>query len=212
MNITDYLAKTEFATKQLFNSLEHYQTLLRESMPPTFSMHGDVSDEVFYERWQEWYEEHREEHNFANQRSNEYKALQFSNATICGSILQLAFMGISQTSRHDEETECLNGTRKKFGVGRSIRGIPLGLIIYAGRTQFNHWDDDTLNPPAKCIFDKIATGHGIEGVKDPSFDLDNRRFDIYSDQILALIGWKKYRQFKNDMLNMLITFEGEENV
>ena len=96
---------------------------------------------------------------------------------------------------------------KKYCVGRFVNDVPLGLIIYAGRNQFNHLDAQELFEPSKTIFTRIGQIGPSRFVKepyqDPAFDLNNRTIINFASNITALIGWRNYNTFENDMIEML---------
>jgi len=74
-----------------------------------------------------------------------------------------------------DEGEILN-----FCCGRSVRGVPVGLIIYATRNQYNHQDANSLNKLNTTIFDTLAYNHGIKGmenVKEPAFECEQSLFE-----------------------------------
>ena len=204
---------TKHAVIQLFDSLNYYSKLIEESMPPDFygsmdidASHDDIA-EAFNKYWKE-NSEFRDKQDYANKMGDEYLATVFAHATICGSILQVAHMAISKFSTYDGECLVLTEKYKRFGIGREVNNIPLGLVIYAGRNQYNHWDENA-KLKTKEIFDFIATKNGALNYKDPCFDLEHEKLKIYSHNILGLIGWKIYEDYEKDILDMLSKFEEE---
>ncbi len=213
MTLKEYMSGTEKAARQMFESLSYYQKLIRDSIPLSFSREGG-SKEEFHEEWEKWYQEHISEHNFAKEKANKYLANYMGHASICGSVLQLAHMGISLFSKNILACECLSGKHKKFGVGREVRGLPIGLIIYAGRNQYNHWDEKPKQHTL-CIFKKLAEQEveykgELLSYTDSSFDIEGDYIELYSHNILGLIGWKNYEDYEIDMLDMLSQYEKEE--
>jgi hypothetical protein len=88
----------------------------------------------------------------------------------------------------------------RFCIGRRVRDVPIGLIIYAGRNQYCHADEEKLKPINASIFNLLA--HGIKGaqeVKDPAFDLENKNITIYSDNILSILEWNNFEAYITDM-------------
>jgi len=55
MMLEDYMQQTEFATKQLFDNLEHYHNLLKDIKPPIL-ITDNISDETFIDTWKQWYD------------------------------------------------------------------------------------------------------------------------------------------------------------
>jgi hypothetical protein len=198
MTFKEYMNQTEFAAKQLFNSLDYYHKLLSDARPPVFSTVG-CTKEKFMQELDEWGKVTKKEHDHFSATVEQYMGLKYSHATISGSILQLAHMAISKFSDYEGDCKCLTKKYKKFCIGRKIRSVPLGAIIYAARNQYNHWDDEIFSDATKCIFNMIAT---CEEATDLSFDLDRRHLDIYSDKALGLLGWKTYTNYRNDMYRM----------
>lgn len=211
MNFSNYIAGTKHAVCQLFDGLSYYKKLIEESMPPDLCGVLDFDDshdeiaQVFAKYWEE-NSEFREKQVYANTMGDKYLAGIFAHATICGSILQVAHMAISKFSKYDGECLVLTNEYKRFGIGRKVNNIPLGLVIYAGRNQYNHWDEDA-KPKTKEIFDLISTKNYTQTYKDPCFDLECPKIKIYSHNILGLIGWQTYEDYEKDMIDMLSEFE-----
>jgi hypothetical protein len=101
----------------------------------------------------------------------------------------------------------LGNAHKAFCVGRSIRGVPLGLIVYAGRNQYNHLDDDELREPNVAIFNRLAAVRSPQSGElycDPAFDLSNPRRPLcLANNITALIEWRDYVRYEADMKVLL---------
>jgi hypothetical protein len=210
MTLEQYMNKTEYAVRQLFDSLKYYQQLIKESVPPSVSFSTKLNatkeeKDKAYQLARYCILDFQEKQDYANKKSDEYLAIHFAHATICGSILQIAHMAISSISKYDEDCLVLTNEYVKYGIGRKIRNIPIGLIIYAGRNQYNHWDEESRQKVRK-LFDLISTFNKSSDYKDPSFNLDNEYLKIYSHNILELIGWKTYKDYENDITAMLSEF------
>ena len=92
------------------------------------------------------------------------------------------------------------------GVGREVRGVPLGLVVYAGRNQYCHLDEEALQEPSRSLFSRLASGHGLasrDAFKDPAFDLDTVPPEFVAANIVSLIGWLDYRRYEADVLQLL---------
>lgn len=209
MTFKEYMSQTEFAVKQLFDSLKYYRDLLEKEMTirPVYSDNSNCSMEEFWKKSESFFDDNKEQNDVANKISSELLGLKDSQALICGSILQVAFTAISKFSTYDGECLVLKKKNIKFGIGRDVNNIPLGLVIYAGRNQYNHWDDEKPHYQTKELFDLIATRNNKQDYKDPCFNLDLDVIDIYSHNILGLIGWKTYEDYEKDMIDMLREFE-----
>jgi hypothetical protein len=86
-------------------------------------------------------------------------SLDVAKSTLSGGIVQVAYSGIKQFSTNvDVPQNCQEydispgSTKAKFCVGRKVHDLPIGLIIYAARIQYNHWSDGTpLIQPRKVF-------------------------------------------------------------
>lgn len=164
---------------------------------------------------------------FTNRRSD-FESVDTAREVIAGSILQLAYFAIkrhgvssgkSKAARHFESQmnrliSELPKPRKKtfvlpdqFCVGREIGDLPIGMIIYAGRNQYNHFDDDRLDVVKAVVFDHLRqlfpnppNGHSFaaEGAKRP-----------LSDAVLSALDWIDgpqalgFEPFKKDLSSIL---------
>lgn len=143
-------------------------------------------------------------------RKREFIAESFALDTLCGSILQVAGKAIELYGSSTEIPLGLPNTLKvhhaKFCVGRSVRTIPLGLVIYAARNQHTHFNDEAMREPSASIFQLLATAHGYGGeqqIIDPAFDLNNQSLLSFASNITSLIGWRSYEKYATDMGSML---------
>ncbi|MAK55406.1 MAG: hypothetical protein CML17_06140 [Pusillimonas sp.] len=149
---------------------------------------------------------------------------------IAGSILQIAYVAIashakfggkSEKTLHFESeinrltSENLKRARKKdkfelpmtFCVGRHIGHLPLGIIVFAGRNQYNHfYEKKRLSVINELVFNHLHImwpdpGNGL------SFDLKPGKLFSYS--ILAALGWldtsddRGYEAYKRDISDIL---------
>ena len=206
MNSTKYIEETKHAVKQLFETIAYYRRMLDEMPSPVFVSDTPFDDKESWEReFNQWQENHRREIERSLEKSWEYLGLSFSNATLCGSVLQIASMGIELFSSNTQIPSCCSSFVKpgqkaiKHCIGREVRGLPIGIIIYAARNQYNHWDDPQPHRITKAIFDSLACNHGYGEVRDPAFDLSNANLRIYSHNILGLLGWKSYEDYEKDI-------------
>lgn len=158
----EYLDKTESAMRKLFEGIDTYFAPLRRSQSLAFesSTADDEKRRVELETWL------RQNTNaimasFADQR--EFVAESFAQAVLCGAVLQVAAKAIEMYSVNatipPEWQAALSKDKKsvKFCYGRPVRGIPLGLIIYAGRNQHTHFEDKKLREPSRTVFERLAT-------------------------------------------------------
>ncbi len=138
----------------------------------------------------------------------EFEANDVAREVIAGSVLQLAFAGLKEHSvpwlkspeaLHFERgmnsiiAELPASRLKQFAlpdewcVGRSIGNLPLGIVVFAGRNQYNHAGDERLRPLNEVVFNHLhvlepSPGNGL------SFDLsDGKHFQAYA--VLWMLGW-----------------------
>ena len=161
-------------------------------------------------------------------RREEFEANDVAREIIAGSILQIAYTGIKEHSSpwpkspealafekgmNDINAELPTPRVKSFllpeewCVGRSIGNLPLGIVVYAGRNQYNHTDEKRLSTLNGVVFDHLHVleprpGNGL------SFDLsDGKTHRSYS--VLWALGWTDtasgvgYPKYLKDMSHAL---------
>lgn len=159
-----------------------------------------------------------------------FSSVDVAREIIAGSILQIAFVAVKEYAvpegkskgvlRFELEMNRLiqenpNARTKSlnlpgsFCVGREIGDLPIGLIIYASRNQYNHYYEKRLNVVNEVIFNhlNILWPNPHNGL---SFDIyDKNKF--YSYSALAALGWidsnegMGYEKYKIDMSEILET-------
>ena len=136
----------------------------------------------------------------------------FSKAVVCGTILQVAYVAIKQYSRNQIESGEFeefgvtpNSNAAKFCIGRLVHGIPLGLLVFAGRNQFNHWEDgDPTNPVTNAVFDKLYLHHWNNPLADLVYLLDWPWFRPVTHFVMwDEMGWRSFEIYLDDMRGML---------
>lgn len=205
----EYLSKTETAAKVLFAGVNDYRNMLTEAAKATTfsSSYSDYNDlETQYAKWREHNAEKIARAEFLY---NHYFAEVFSQATLCGSILQIASKAIEKYSTMDSipaDVEAAVGAHdriKRFCIGRQVRTMPIGLIIYAGRNQHMHFEGK-LQSPSQRIFNRIATAWDPAGqLKEPAFDPENPMLESLAHNIVGLLDWQTYEDFVRDLTGML---------
>ncbi len=203
-----YFSDTEHATMSLFENMNFYLDLLAEIESPIFvSSTSDI--EIYDKEFNDWIKLNREKISIALKKEKEYFGYNISKATICGSILQIAFMAILHFSKNTKVTDELKGIinerskAARFCIGNEVRGVPKGLIIYAGRNQYNHMDDTTFHKSTTYVFDKLSDIDSTKNIKDPAFDLTQPKIVNYASNIIALLGWNDYANYITDMFDLL---------
>lgn len=141
-----------------------------------------------------------------NKLYKNYEKYNYSENILCGSILQIAFTAIEMFSNNSDYPIKYNDIFKsehkaiKFCIGREIAKTNIGLIIYAGRNQFVHWQDDYVNNMTKRIFEGIEIEYYNNPTMDLAYSLSNPMIRIHAKYIvLHLLKWKSYSNYINDM-------------
>lgn len=145
MSAAIFLNETEHAIAQLFESLSFYHQKLKSIKRPIF-ISADSNKELMEIQFRKWIKENKESIAAAEEASRQYLGYAVSQSTICGSILQVSCKGISTYSQQaiiPEGLEHISINKKlaKFCIGKLVRGVPAGLVIYAARNQYNHQDE-----------------------------------------------------------------------
>lgn len=210
----EYLRKTESAARKLIEGITEYHQIFRRAPSPVFT--GSFGDDAERDRaFLEWQENNRAaiERSFNAQR--DYFAETLAKSSLCGALLQIAFMGIRRYGIEDRVEvvglSTLPPGASRFAIGRRVRTVPIGLVIYAGRNQFHHYDDDELRAPTPEVFAVLAANHenmGTVRYTDPAFDLAVRNPERMAGNIVSLLGWSTYDAYREDM-NQLLKAEAE---
>ncbi len=201
MDAETYFQETEPAVKHLLKGLSDYDKMLKDISHPVFVAEGCPDNPGNQETFNEWRHENNEAIQEARAKTTAYLGLTFSIATLSGAVLQIAYMGIKLFSQNDKMPElCASlldqckDTRKiaPFCIGREVFGLPIGIIIYAGRNQYNHW-----NTPLRQLNESVfacLTHH-----YDLAFDLKNPHLKTLSHNILSVLEWRSYEDYDKDM-------------
>lgn len=147
-------------------------------------------------------------------KGGEYFGRKFSEGLFCGAILQVAASGIVRFSKNsDLPASCRDlfkdieprEKKLKFCIGKERFGVPEGLIIYAGRNQYAHWEEEELRDKLNVrIFDKLNSAFQNNVFMDLAFDLSNPTIHIYADLILlGVLQWRTYGAYVKGMKELL---------
>lgn len=162
-----------------------------------------------------------------NHKAN-YSSVDTAREVISGSIFQVAYVAIKQYAKPKKQSEgalrfeseinrliqekpaarIKNFTLpQEFCVGREIGDIPIGLIIFAARNQYNHFYEKRLNVVNEVIFNYLNM-LWPDPPNDLSFDLyDESKF--YSFSALSTLNWtdeketSAYTKYKKDISDIL---------
>lgn len=203
-----YFTDTEHAMMSLFKNLNFYLNILRDVEMPIFT--SKTSDiDLFTKEYELWVTQNKKKLSIALEKENEYFGHSVSMGAICGSILQIAFMAILKFSSNKKVPEQLQkviniGSKAtKYCIGESIRGVPKGLIIYAGRNQYNHMDEAQFHKDTTYVFDRLAVFDSQKNIIDPAFQLSHPKIVSYASNIVAILGWKDYESYIVDIFDIL---------
>jgi hypothetical protein len=163
-----YFRETEPAVRHMFAALLEYDSV---TVPPSLGTYADSSGVIRLNRAQ------AEQYMRA---LTESLGLEVAKATLCGSIAQVAYMAINHFSHNaavDPKCGVFAVTQRskaaKCCVGRHLHGIPLGLLIYAARVQYNHWDEGMPNNPVpRAVFDALYRHYANDLSFDLAYNLD----------------------------------------
>lgn len=96
----------------------------------------------------------------------------------------------------------------RFCIGDERLGVPIGLIVYAGRNHNSHWEEK----PAKItkrVFASLSDGVANDPLCDLAFDLGNPTISLYADAILYIaLGWHSYDVYLEGMRRLLRSDQG----
>ncbi|MBE0482211.1 MAG: hypothetical protein IBX52_01810 [Bacterioplanes sp.] len=207
----EYIQRTESAVRKLFEGIDEYTSILRRHRLPGFSSeYGD--DAAFQSKYEAWLLENESAIQKRLEAERQYLSETFAQGTLCGALLQVAAKAIECYSENEAIPEgwCEfirpNNKSARFCIGRKIRGVPLGLVIYAARNQHTHFEDSELREPNCEVFRRLAENHGLKSEEpfvDPAFDLANRGLVSYASNCTALMEWRNYSSYEADIRALL---------
>jgi hypothetical protein len=108
-----------------------------------------------------------------------------STQFLCGALLQIAKQGIASKKDSLQNPKC----------GRKIQSFCIREIIINGRNQSMHFDEKP-HPRTSDFFKHLAISFGNE------FDLKNEDPENKALNIIILLDWSSYKNFKKDMLSL----------
>ncbi len=148
--------------------------------------------------------------------AGKYFDLKFSEAMFAGGILQIAFMAIKLYSKNNSiPNSCTALVKPKnrsaipFCIGRECHGIPAGLIVYAGRNQYSHWDEEEPHEVTQNVFNALSAAFHDNMLADLAFALSNPTINVYANEVLLMaLRWKSYDTYLYEMMSMLPPSDG----
>lgn len=158
-----------------------------------------------------------------------FQTYQTALAVLCGSILQLADIGLYLCSKNrripDSCREFATDDTAKYCVGRDIHGLPLGVYVHAGRNQFAHWGDERtldgaqswpagFNTFTQAVFDRLLKVHYGHFFLDLVYNLGNDWYggtpNRAADIVFPILHWYDYATYDADMRSMIAVPAAEE--
>jgi hypothetical protein len=198
---TEYNRKTEHAVRHFYSGLDSCWSYYREAV-----QHWDIRqiDQPMTP------EQHAGLDRYL-QLAGKYCDLKFSEATFAGSILQVAYMAIRLYSRNDTiPPNCITlvpSSVKRaipFCIGPERHTVPIGLIIYAGRNQYSHWDDDSAHEVNRSVFAAMSAVFRDNMFSDLAFSLANPAINVYAGEVLlTALAWRSYDTYLAAMTTLL---------
>ena len=208
-NLEQYIDQTKSAVLILFRGINSYLEIIHNSPLPVYI--GDSGDTKSGKpNYKNWLSLNESKIKSSLDAQRMFSAENFALSILCGSLLQIAYKGIELFSTNNSiptnlsrELIPLVKSKKiiKFCIGNKLHNVEKGLILYAGRNQYNHFNDKSLNELNKNIFRLIANQD--RSFQDPAFDLENEHLISYSANILALLEWNSYESYVKDIFAII---------
>lgn len=219
-DIESYLESTESAVRMLIEGVNSYLQILSQPTPVFSAWLGPnktFSPSQVLEH-QKWMQDHEHEIKTSLEAQQRFCDEAFAMACLDGAILQIAYKGIERYSKN-ESCECVSneiqerlrngGKAIKFNIGREVHNIPLGLIVYAGRHQYNHYNEN-MRSMNEVIFKELAANsatsilgesHEKEETSNPCFSI--QRGQNLASNVNAVLKWRSYQLYEKDMRDMM---------
>jgi len=200
MSADAYLRETEPAVKGLLALLAYYDHL---TPPPSLAPFVDEQGVVKL---------NRAEAKGYMHALDDSLALDTAKAVLAGSMLQIANKALQEHSANAVASAAARALGvsagdacSRFAVGREIHGIPAGLLIYAGRVQYNHYEEGRpKHHVARAVFDALLKHYSEDLSFDMAYELEwpaPRPVAYYI--VRHELRWLAYGGYETDMRNML---------
>ncbi len=193
----EYFLQTEHAVRHLYAGIASCWAYYKEALE-----HWDIS-----KIGQPKTPENMAALNGSLKLAKKYFDLKFSEGAFAGSILQIAAMGIRYFSRNESIPESCREIVPveakqaiPFCIGKELYGLPIGLIIYAARNQYNHWDDEDPHKITTSVFNMLSSCFREDMFHDLAFSLSNPGITVYANEVLlTALGWGTYEKYLSEM-------------
>ncbi|MCX6174227.1 MAG: hypothetical protein NTZ27_05700 [Ignavibacteriales bacterium] len=210
--LDQYIKETESAVKRIYDAYYSYYELMKEPKRPFFFYCGDTNTEEFRNARDKWEEENKDILEERIRRDNEFAFATFARSTLCGAILQFGYTAIKLFSNNTlvpEDFENIivkNSIAAKFCIGRMIDDMPAGLIVFAGRNQAMHFEDEKFKEPTATVFNRLCNYYSDrfkKWYKNSYYDLENIYNDHFAENILYKLEWMNYDLYEKEIRTML---------
>lgn len=200
--MNQYLAETEFATKNLFalateeeGRLEGLQERLRPIEAKlkiqqwdfqTSDLNDDFADAYVMAAFHRAAKTAQEAENMRQEVATllaSVVAHQHAVQAIAGAIFQIAKQGISMVFK----------IPKMAPPGRMIGSLAVRDIVWQTRNQSMHYEEGNPKPPVQKLFATLEQEHGVD------FSLTAYPDTSRAKQVLDLLGWTSYHSYLDDM-------------
>ena len=143
--------------------------------------------------------------------AGKYFDLKLSEAMFAGGILQTAYMAIRLYSKSSKVPDKYSGFVRptqtsaiRFCIGREVHGVPVGLIVYASRNQYAHWDEEDSQDVTRAVFSALEAAFADSPFSDLAFSLSNPTIPIYANEVLlTALRWTTYETYLQELQTML---------
>lgn len=200
---SEYIKQTEHAARQLIEDLKYYDQLLQRTRDTfTISPFWAVNDE-WNHKATDWLRQNREQIERHRDLSREYTGSKVSRSVLAGALIQIAYAGLKLFDGPKDRNSMSKRLKynldegwpskiKKFARGREVHGISLGVIVYAARNQYNHFEaPDEFRSPIKVVFRCLC---------EHTHSLDNwNSGQPQSYSVIKMIGWDSYSIYEQDI-------------
>lgn len=137
--------------------------------------------------WETYFGEDKERHHSVQteaQLAARLATRQFSLSALAATVLQYAKQGIS----------VVHGNLGSCPHGRLVGSLNLKSVIWQGRNQASHWEEEKLHPPVVQCFETLKKE------QDADFGDYNQRSLAY--EVVALLNWRDWASFEEDMQSL----------
>ncbi len=209
-NVADYLHDTEHAVRHFYAGLDSCWSFYQEA-----TKHWNITrlNEPLTPEKKAGIDRYLD-------LAGKYFELKLSEAMFSGAILQAAYMAIRLFSQNttipSDAAHLVQASQKsavKFCIGPLRYGIRSGLIVFAARNQYNHWDEAEPRSPTKKVFDALSLAFRDNTWSDLAFELSNPTINVYANEILlTALGWTTYDRYLAEISAVVSDLPGPEQL